>query len=59
MEQVFQTVNDLLDRDKRARDRHLHFRTYVVIPLAENNGLIEFVGDTQSIGDWLLPAHKK
>lgn len=59
MEQVFEMSNALLRRDRKTRERDLRFRTYVVIPLANKTGIMEFVGDSQAIGDWLKPAHKR
>jgi ataxia telangiectasia mutated family protein len=59
MEQVFEMSNKLLSRDRKTRARDLRFRTYVVIPLAKKTGVLEFVGDSQGIGDWLKPAHAK
>ena len=57
MEQVFGMSNKLLERDRKTKMRGLRFRTYVVIPLAQKTGIMEFVGDSQAIGDWLKPAH--
>jgi ataxia telangiectasia mutated family protein len=59
MEQVFEMSNKLLSRDRKAKARDLCFRTYVVIPLARKTGVLEFVGNSQGIGDWLKPAHLK
>lgn len=59
MEQVFRLINTLLNRNEETRKRQLRFRTYNVIPLADKTGLIEFVGNTQGIGEWLTKAHPK
>ena len=59
MEQVFEMSNVLLSRDRKTRERNLRFRTYVVIPLAKSTGIMEFVGDSMGIGDWLKPAHHR
>ena len=59
MEQVFEMSNKLLTRDRKTRERNLRFRTYVVIPLAKKTGIMEFVGDSQAIGEWLKPAHNR
>ncbi|ORX39340.1 hypothetical protein BD324DRAFT_619326 [Kockovaella imperatae] len=59
MEQVFEMSNALLSRDRKTRERSLRFRTYVVIPLARSTGIMEFVGDSVGIGDWLKPAHHR
>ncbi|CUA74607.1 ataxia telangectasia mutated family protein [Rhizoctonia solani] len=59
MEQVFELVNILLKRDRSSKRRNLRVRTYKVIPLASQAGLLEFVTNTMPIGGWLLNAHKK
>lgn len=59
MEQVFEMTNKILVRDRQTKARNLRFRTYVVIPLPRRSGLMEFVGDSQAIGEWLKPAHEK
>lgn len=59
MEQVFEMSNKLLRRDRQSKARNLKFRTYVVIPLAKKTGIMEFVGDSKAIGDYLKPAHAR
>jgi ataxia telangiectasia mutated family protein len=59
MEQVFDMTNNLLRRDRKTKARDLKFRTYVVVPLANKSGIIQFVEDTMPIGDWLKNAHIK
>ncbi|GMK57115.1 hypothetical protein CspeluHIS016_0309550 [Cutaneotrichosporon spelunceum] len=57
MEQVFEMTNRLMQRDRRANVRNLKFRTYNVVHLANRSGIIQFVGNTVAIGDWLKDAH--
>ncbi|KAG6845486.1 hypothetical protein H0H87_008383, partial [Tephrocybe sp. NHM501043] len=59
MEQVFDLVNGILRRDRETRRRALNVRDYKVIPLAMQAGILEFVGNTQPLKDWLNPAHLK
>jgi ataxia telangiectasia mutated family protein len=59
MEQVFEQVSDLLQGHRATRQRHLGIRTYKVIPLTTNTGIIEFVKDTIPLHDYLLPAHTR
>ncbi|KAK5024731.1 Serine/threonine-protein kinase tel1 [Exophiala sideris] len=59
MEQVFQQVSDLLRDHRATRQRNLGIRTYKVIPLTTNTGIIEFVKDTKPLHDYLLPAHER
>lgn len=53
MEQVFVLVNDLLRQDVETRRRKLHIRTYKVIPLQGQHGLLEFVANTAPLGSCL------
>ncbi|GAA6010816.1 hypothetical protein JCM10207_005857 [Rhodosporidiobolus poonsookiae] len=53
MQQVFGLVNNLLARDEEGRRRRLHLRTYKVVPLQGDNGMLEFVPNTDSLGNVL------
>ena len=57
MEQVFEQVSNLLKDHRETRRRKLGIRTYRVLPLTYNAGVIEFVKDTIPLHDYLLPAH--
>lgn len=57
MEQVFEQVSDLLRDHRTTRQRKLGIRTYKVIPLTHNAGIIEFVKNTIPLHEYLLPAH--
>lgn len=59
MEQVFEQVSNLLRDHRATRRRNLGIRTYKVIPLTINAGIIEFVQDTVPLHDYLMPAHQK
>lgn len=59
MEQVFQLVNVLLDKDDGSKRRNLSIRTYKVIPLASQAGVLQFVENTQPLSLWLVPAHQR
>ncbi|KAG8966808.1 Serine/threonine-protein kinase tel1 [Tulasnella sp. 419] len=59
MEQVFDIVNFVLTRDRQTRRRRLCIRTYKVIPLAPQAGVIEFVRNTVPLSNWLLSAHPR
>ncbi|EJD07243.1 uncharacterized protein FOMMEDRAFT_100399 [Fomitiporia mediterranea MF3/22] len=58
MEQVFELCNQVLNRDRQTRKRELSIRSYKVIPLAAQAGLLEFVGNTRPL-QFLVPAHEK
>mmetsp|Transcript_36512 Transcript_36512/g.59168 ORF Transcript_36512/g.59168 Transcript_36512/m.59168 type:complete len:741 (+) Transcript_36512:200-2422(+) len=53
MEQVFRLVNDLLYENVHTRRRRLRMRTYNVVPFTPCVGLVEWVENTTSIGDYL------
>ncbi|KLO07453.1 hypothetical protein SCHPADRAFT_1001651 [Schizopora paradoxa] len=59
MEQVFELCNQVLRRSRNSRKRNLSIRSYKVVPLAAQAGLLEFVGNTTPMKDWLLTAHKR
>ncbi|GAB7358096.1 hypothetical protein MBLNU230_g0257t1 [Neophaeotheca triangularis] len=59
MEQVFEEVSKMLQDHKATQQRNLHIRTYKVIPLSTQSGIIEFVANSMPINDYLAPAHKK
>ncbi len=57
MEQVFELVNYLLSKDPQTRKRQLCVRTYKVLPLAPQAGVLEFVPHTKPMKAWLDEAH--
>jgi ataxia telangiectasia mutated family protein len=59
MEQVFDVVNRILQRDLETKKRKLRVRDYKVIPLSTQAGLLEFVSNTSPIQGWLWSAHPK
>ncbi|KAG2416391.1 hypothetical protein HFD88_007606 [Aspergillus terreus] len=59
MEQVFEQVSSLLKDHQATRQRNLGIRTYKVLPLTSNAGIIEFVPHTIPLHDYLMPAHQR
>jgi ataxia telangiectasia mutated family protein len=59
MEQVFEGVSKMLRHHRATRQRDLKVRTYKVIPLSTNSGIIEFVPNSIPINEFLRPAHKR
>eukprot|EP00511_Aplanochytrium_stocchinoi_P005548 CAMPEP_0204824758 /NCGR_PEP_ID=MMETSP1346-20131115/2752_1 /ASSEMBLY_ACC=CAM_ASM_000771 /TAXON_ID=215587 /ORGANISM="Aplanochytrium stocchinoi, Strain GSBS06" /LENGTH=472 /DNA_ID=CAMNT_0051952089 /DNA_START=1 /DNA_END=1419 /DNA_ORIENTATION=- len=53
MEQLFVLVNELLESDEETRKRNLRLRTYKVLPLSPDAGIIEWVERTMAIGEYL------
>lgn len=58
MEQVFEKVNQMLTRDSQARKRNLRIRTYTVVPLGPQLGMIEFVPRGAGLIDIVRPYHR-
>ncbi|KAJ2774200.1 hypothetical protein IWQ56_000677, partial [Coemansia nantahalensis] len=52
-------INQLLAADSQTQQRGLHIRTYAVVPLNEECGLIEWVGPTTGIRHVLLRLYKE
>lgn len=59
MEQVFELCNQVLFRDLDTRKRELSIRSYKVVPLAPQAGLLEYVGNTVPMQAWLNSAHAR
>lgn len=59
MQQVFRMVNELLKADRRTRERKLVIRTYTVLPLGPQCGMLEFVTNTVPLGEVLIALHAK
>lgn len=59
MEQVFELVNVVLKRDRETKRRALSVRGYKVVPLGPQAGVLEFVGNTTSLQQWLSKAHQR
>lgn len=58
MEQIFELVNTLLSENKDTRKRSLRLRTYKIIPLTPNSGLLQWVSDTIPLSEYLVGTHK-
>ncbi|XP_064597040.1 serine-protein kinase ATM-like [Liolophura sinensis] len=54
MQQVFEMVNSLLQKDTETRQRNLKIRTYKVVPLSQRSGLLEWCEGTQPLGEYLI-----
>ena len=57
MQQVFRMVNELLRAERRTRKRKLAIRTYIVLPLGPQCGMLEFVTNTVPLGEELIALH--
>jgi ataxia telangiectasia mutated family protein len=58
IEQVFDTVNILLQRDVASRKRRLRLHTYKIVPLSPVAGVLEWVENTEPLGSYLYIGEK-
>lgn len=54
MQQLFHTINVLLKSDTESSQPNLRIRSYNVIPLSPSAGVLEWVSNTQPVGDYLI-----
>ncbi|XP_041988824.1 serine-protein kinase ATM [Aricia agestis] len=59
MQQVFNIVNTLLEKNPITYRSKLYIRTYKVVPMSRRAGALEWVMGTRPIGAILLPAHER
>ncbi|XP_076043978.1 serine-protein kinase ATM-like [Oratosquilla oratoria] len=59
LEQVFGIVNKLLKKESESKSRRLSVRTYMVVPLSQRSGLIQWCENTQTFGDYLIGGDGK
>ncbi|EAU90455.2 atypical/PIKK/ATM protein kinase [Coprinopsis cinerea okayama7 len=57
MEQVFELVNRILVKDRETSRRSLRVRSYKVVPLGKQAGVLEFVSNTSPLRNWLEAGH--
>lgn len=53
MQQLFNVVNRLLEKDDLTSHRDLQIRTYKVVPLTQKSGVLEWCEGTITFGDYL------
>ncbi|KAJ3435813.1 serine/threonine-protein kinase atm [Anaeramoeba flamelloides] len=54
IQQLFTLVNTILTGNKETKKRKLKIRTYQVVPLTPNIGVIELISNSMAFGDWLV-----
>jgi len=57
MQQIFQEMDGVMKRNRETRRRDLRIRTYRVIPLRPNTGVIEWVVNTVALVEYLEKTH--
>ena len=56
LEQVFCTVNKLFKNNANARHQRLSVRTYIVTPLSQATGLVQWCSNSVSLGDYITDS---
>ena len=51
--------NKMLENDAESRKRNLRLRTYAIVPLSRNSGLIEWIKNTQTLKSRVSDCWKK
>lgn len=59
MQQFFTVTNAWLQLDAKCQQRHLHVRTYVVVPLSHNSGVLEWCEGSIPIMEYLTKKANK
>jgi ataxia telangiectasia mutated family protein len=57
IEQIFETFNGLMASDG-CRGHRIELRTYCVVPLASTTGIVQWVGQTESLKEYLVGDQK-
>lgn len=59
MEQAFALVDQMLNSNKLTRDYGLRMRTFRIIPLHPTAGVLEWIDNSMTLGEYLVSAHER
>lgn len=59
MQQVFNIMNNMLNGSKKTRKDRLNIRTYVVVPLSQRSGILEWCENTMPLNEYLVGYKNK
>lgn len=59
MQQVFNIMNDMLNKSKVTKKDRLHIRTYNIMPLSQRSGILEWCDKTMPLTDYLIGNEKQ
>ncbi|XP_072936623.1 serine-protein kinase ATM [Epargyreus clarus] len=59
MQQVFSIVNILLEKNPVTNRNKLYIRTYKVVPMSRQSGVLEWCEGTMPLGSYLADAHSR
>lgn len=59
MQQVFNIMNNMLNGSKKTRKDRLNIRTYVVVPLSQRSGILEWCENTMPLNEYLVGCGNK
>lgn len=58
MQQVFCIMNDMLSTSNITKKSRLNVRTYIVVPLSQRSGVLEWCSDTMPLSEYLVGTPK-
>lgn len=58
MQQVFNIMNDMLVQSKVTKKDRLHVRTYIIVPLSQRSGILEWCENTMPLTDYLVGSSR-
>ena len=59
MQQVFNIMNALLRSSNKTKKDRLNIRTYIVVPLSQRSGILEWCINTIPLNEYLSKAHQR
>lgn len=58
MQQVFNMMNEMLSHSKTTKKLRLNVRTYIVVPLSQRSGILEWCENTIPLSEYLVGSHR-
>lgn len=59
MQQVFNIMNDLLNSSQITKKNRLNVRTYIVVPLSQRSGILEWCVNTIPLNEYLVGSRNR
>ncbi|XP_055323121.1 serine/threonine-protein kinase ATM isoform X2 [Sitodiplosis mosellana] len=59
MQQVFTIMNDMLSQSRVTKKDRLHVRTYIIVPLSQRSGILEWCENTMPLTDYLVGSSSR
>lgn len=59
MQQVFNIMNDMLNKSKLTKKDRLNVRTYTIVPLSQRSGILEWCDGTMPLTEYLIGTSQR